>query len=67
MRSAHRHFRWVALVLGAVLSSAVFSAEVGEAAPEFTLDGSDGHTHALADYGGRHVVLAFFPKAFTGG
>ena len=67
MRSAIRHSSWAALVLGAAISSAAFSAEVGEAAPEFNLDGSDGQAHALADYRGRHVVLAFFPKAFTGG
>ena len=41
---------------------------VGEAAPAFSLPGSDGHTHALADYAGKKaVVLAWFPKAFTGG
>jgi len=67
MRSAIRLAGSVALVVVAVLSSAAFSAEVGEAAPEFTLDGSDGHAHKLAEYRGRHVVLAFFPKAFTGG
>lgn len=67
MRLAIRHSDWAALVLGAVLSSAALSADVGEAAPEFTLDGSDGRAHALAEYRGRHVVLAFFPKAFTGG
>lgn len=67
MKSAIRLSNWVALAAGAVLSSAAFSAEVGEAAPEFTLSGSDGHAHALAEYRGRHVVLAFFPKAFTGG
>ena len=67
MRSALRLSRLVALAVGFVLSSAAFSAEVGEAAPDFVLAGSDGGTHALADYRGRHVVLAFFPKAFTGG
>ncbi len=41
--------------------------EVGDPAPPFSLPGSDGGTHALADLGGRHAVLAFFPKAFTGG
>ena len=28
--------------------------------------GSDGKFHALKDYRGRTVVLAWFPKAFTG-
>jgi peroxiredoxin Q/BCP len=42
--------------------------EVGDAAPPFTLEGSDGRTHSLTDHEGkRPVVLAWFPKAFTGG
>jgi len=41
--------------------------EVGDAAPEFALQGSDGKLHQLADYRGTAVVLAWFPKAFTGG
>lgn len=40
---------------------------VGSIAPSFELPGSDGATHTLGDYAGQHVVLAFFPKAFTGG
>lgn len=40
----------------------------GDPAPAFSLPGSDGMTHALADFvGKRAVVLAWFPKAFTGG
>ena len=39
----------------------------GDAAPAFELPGSDGKTHRLADYAGKTVVLAWFPKAFTGG
>lgn len=39
----------------------------GDPAPAFALPGSDGRTHRLADYRGRTVVLAWFPKAFTGG
>jgi peroxiredoxin Q/BCP len=39
----------------------------GDVAPDFSLQGSDGKTHHLADYRGRAVVLAWFPKAFTGG
>lgn len=41
--------------------------KVGEMAPNFALAGSDGKTHRLSDYKGRAVVLAWFPKAFTGG
>jgi peroxiredoxin Q/BCP len=42
--------------------------KVGDAAPQFVLRGSDGKEHALQDYKGKSwVVLAWFPKAFTGG
>ncbi len=42
--------------------------QIGDPAPPFDLPGSDGKRHALADDAGkRAVVLAWFPKAFTGG
>ena len=41
--------------------------KVGDPAPAFSLAGSDGKTHKLSDYKGKAVVLAWFPKAFTGG
>ena len=41
--------------------------KVGDVAPPFALQGSDGKVHRLSDYKGRTVVLAWFPKAFTGG
>jgi peroxiredoxin Q/BCP len=42
--------------------------KVGDAAPDFSLRGSDGKTHKLSDYHGKQaVVLAWFPKAFTPG
>jgi cytochrome oxidase Cu insertion factor (SCO1/SenC/PrrC family) len=42
--------------------------QVGDPAPPFTLKGSDGRTYSLEDYKGKSaVVLAWFPKAFTGG
>jgi cytochrome oxidase Cu insertion factor (SCO1/SenC/PrrC family) len=40
---------------------------VGDRAPEFKLPGSDGKVHSLSGYKGKTVVLAWFPKAFTGG
>ena len=40
---------------------------VGDRAPDLKLPGSDGKTHSLSDYKGKTVVLAWFPKAFTGG
>jgi peroxiredoxin Q/BCP len=42
--------------------------QAGDAAPAFSLPGSDGATHTLAAFKGKQaVVLAWFPKAFTGG
>jgi peroxiredoxin Q/BCP len=42
--------------------------KVGDAAPPLELVGSDGTTYSLADFKGKQVVLiAWFPKAFTGG
>ena len=42
--------------------------KVGDKAPDFTLVGSDGKEYALSQLiGKRTVVLAWFPKAFTGG
>ena len=40
----------------------------GDAAPDFTLKGSEGKTYKLSQLKGKKaVVLAWFPKAFTGG
>ena len=42
--------------------------EEGDKAPDFALQASDGKTYTLSEFVGvRPVVIAFFPKAFTGG
>jgi peroxiredoxin Q/BCP len=41
--------------------------KVGDQAPDFSLPGTDGKTYTLAGLKGTTVVLAWFPKAFTGG
>jgi thioredoxin-dependent peroxiredoxin len=42
--------------------------KVGDEAPAFSLPASTGKTITLAEFKGKKkVVLAFFPKAFTGG
>ena len=59
------------LAMGVALAAAgAVAAElkVGDAAPDFQLQGSDGKTYRLADFEGKQpVILAWFPKAFTGG
>ena len=41
--------------------------KVGDQAPDFTLQASDGQTYTLSKLRGKTVVLAWFPKAFTAG
>ena len=42
--------------------------KVGDQAPNFKLQATDGKTYSLADFKGKEgVVLAWFPKAFTQG
>ena len=61
----------LALAFFALFSFSSHAAEplkVGDAAPDFKLPGSDGKTYSLADFKGKQaVVVAWFPKAFTGG
>ena len=65
--------RWLRLIAATAVASMVgtmvFAEElkVGDKAPDFSLQGSDGKTHSLKDLKGQTVVLAWFPKAFTGG
>jgi thioredoxin-dependent peroxiredoxin len=60
-------------IFGAVVHTAMRTAEpridlkTGDAAPDFSLPGSDGRTYRLRDLAGHFVVVAWFPKAFTGG
>jgi peroxiredoxin Q/BCP len=42
--------------------------KAGDTAPAFSLPGTDGKTHSLEEFKGKKaVVIAWFPKAFTGG
>lgn len=57
-----------AFALALLLAAPGTRPGVGDAAPEFTLPGSAGKPVSLSGLKGKHtVVLAFFPKAFTGG
>ena len=69
-----RHIRFVAvlsaawlLASGGAFAQAPAELKVGDTAPDFALAGSDGKTWKLSELRGKAVVLAWFPKAFTGG
>ena len=63
------HDGQVKQIVGATLGAeAPKPLAAGDPAPAFSLPGSDGKTHTLAEHlGKRAVVIAWFPKAFTGG
>lgn len=66
----HRMIQSGITLLLAALFSSFASAElaVGDPAPDFTLQASDGREYQLADFRGKQaVVLAWFPRAFTSG
>lgn len=64
-----RKFAWLSLFALAVVATLSFvrvasaaiapDLEIGKAAPSFSLEGSDGKTHTLADYKGKVVVVHF--------
>jgi thioredoxin-dependent peroxiredoxin len=50
-----------------VLNLAAAPLKAGDPAPDFSLQGSDGKTYKLSELKGKNAVIAWFPKAFTGG
>lgn len=69
-----KHLRLAAYAIAAAAAlgntARLLAAELkpGDSAPQFSLPGSDGKTHKLADFlDKRVIVLAWYPKAFTGG
>jgi len=66
--SGVRWFLHAGVLLVAFLTPPAMALEVGEQAPDFSLPASDGKTYTLSQFRGKQpVVIAFFPKAFTGG
>tara|TARA_B100000925_G_scaffold24949_2_gene16936 strand:+ start:10976 stop:11185 length:210 start_codon:yes stop_codon:yes gene_type:complete len=62
------------LIAGVLLGMTAFNSNaradlaVGDAAPDFSMMGSDGKTYQLSDFKDKQaVVVAWYPKAFTGG
>ena len=75
-----RHPRLIALLAAALVTMAsaahaqapvaapsAVELKAGDKAPDFSLVGTDGKTYKLSELRGKTVVLAWFPKAFTGG
>jgi thioredoxin-dependent peroxiredoxin len=57
-----------ALAMVCALNVAAETLKVGDKAPDFTLKGSDGKTYKLSEFKGKKaVVVAWYPKALTGG
>lgn len=59
-----------AIATGLFVAAPSFAADlkVGDDAPDFKLEGSDGKTYKLSDFKGKQaVVVAWYPKAFTSG
>ena len=72
--------RFLTTVAGIVLAAAALAAQtpapggtpvelkVGDPAPDFSLQASDGKSYKLSDFKGKKaVVVAWFPKALTAG
>ena len=65
------------MLLGALAGANLFAQtvepkltnlRVGDMAPDFTLNSTEGGKVALSQFRGKNVVvLAFYPAAFTGG
>jgi peroxiredoxin Q/BCP len=56
------------LALASSGRSSAAELKVGDAAPDFTLQASDGKTYKASDFKNKQaIVLAWFPKAFTSG
>jgi peroxiredoxin Q/BCP len=54
--------------LALLAGAAAAELKVGDKAPDFAMQGSDGKTYSLEQFRGKSgVVIAWFPKAFTGG
>ncbi len=66
-----KHFLFLTLFSGAIFAmsdSAHAELEVGDDAPPFKMVGSDGKTYSSEQFRGQQaVVIAWYPKAFTGG
>ena len=60
--------KYLALFLLTIVPSWVTALEVGDTAPSFKLQASDGNTYSLDQFLGKQaIVIAWYPRAFTSG
>jgi peroxiredoxin Q/BCP len=56
------------LVISLLVSNYSLSLEIGDQAPDFELQATDGNTYTLSQYHDKEaVVIAWYPRAFTSG
>ncbi|MGB2465695.1 MAG: peroxiredoxin [Porticoccaceae bacterium] len=61
-------FNRLLVLLGLLLSTALGALEVGDQAPPFSLQATDGKTYSLEQFHNKQaIVIAWYPKAFTSG
>ncbi|MCC7185894.1 MAG: redoxin domain-containing protein [Acidobacteria bacterium] len=54
--------------MAAASTTPAVELKVGDMAPDFNLEGTDGKRHKASDYRGKQaLVIAWFPKAYTQG
>ena len=65
MNNLIKHLALMALL---TVSASAVSLEVGDKAPAFNLQATDGKTYSLEQFVGKQaIVIAWYPKAFTSG
>lgn len=65
MNNLIKHLALMALL---TVSASAVSLEVGDKAPAFNLQATDGKTYSLEQFLGKQaIVIAWYPKAFTSG
>ncbi|HIG68103.1 MAG TPA: peroxiredoxin [Porticoccaceae bacterium] len=56
------------VLVGLSISLSTIALEIGDQAPDFTLEATDGNTYTLAQFHNKQaIVIAWYPRAFTSG
>ena len=58
----------ISAITFSLAASTATALEVGDQAPDFLLEATDGKSYSVSQFNGSEaVVIAWYPKAFTGG